>query len=307
MSTGVELSILTAKSDLAYIGATIPHIARSVDGHVDRKTIVLDTANVSGFYGSNRVVGPFQDTLDLCQDMVEKGIVDRVQFIDYSGSNVPDTYREHFGRTFEATHDLRGAPIFGYSWPMRESEHRYLLHADCDMLLHTAGDVHWIDAAIEAMQNDDTLAFTAPRWSPVPTGAGRSGAPSYTFSTRLFLADLDRFRDLLPLALPPTPWRNRLKLRLTGRGHVHPWENIVRLALQSSRYRSGELLDNPCWSLHPLHKGEAFLAALPALIDSVERGVYPDAQAGSYDVDLNHWSDLLPASPSAAPSPARSL
>ncbi len=70
---------------------------------------------------------------------------------------------------------------------------------------------------------------------------------------------------------------------------------------------NGEVLGNACWSLHPLHKDDRFHASLPALIDCIERGVYPDAQADIYDIDLSLWSDLLSAAPSAVSSPARPL
>jgi hypothetical protein len=43
------------------------------------------------------------------------------------------------------------------------------------------------------------------------------------------------------------------------------------------------------WHLHPHARGEEFVRVLPRIIEDVEAGRFPPAQAGRYNLDFEAW------------------
>jgi len=72
-----------------------------------------------------------------------------------------------------------------------------------------------------------------------------------------------------------------------------PWETTVSRALQSSPYEMVYLHSPKAWFLHSPDHGAAWQDALPKLIDHVERGLYPIAQAGRCELKLPAWAELV--------------
>jgi hypothetical protein len=62
-------------------------------------------------------------------------------------------------------------------------------------------------------------------------------------------------------------------------------------------------LPGPGWSLHPHARGDEFVRLLPAIIEAVEAGRFPPAQAGRYNMDFDAWRGLLAPAVAAPRSP----
>lgn len=162
-------------------------------------------------------------------------------------------------------------------------------------------------------------------WLPTwPLREAAEGWFSPWFSTRCHFLDRDRLTQCLPLTVgtkqksyaaanrvnrmlhplikqrawityePETGWRNpgkRLGQWLAGKVPFFPLPPEVLIHERNLEMGMEILYMNSpgAWFIHPHTKPEEFYALLPALLRSVERGVFPAEQAGMSEIDLEAW------------------
>jgi hypothetical protein len=112
-----------------------------------------------------------------------------------------------------------------------------------------------------------------------------------SFTNRKFLIHREKFYlNMLPLKVEYLSWKRRLLSQFTRESAVVNWEVMVSRQLQRRGYVRADLDTDKCWALHVPDHGSAFLEALPNLIERIERGEYPEKQAGDYDLCLELWT-----------------
>jgi hypothetical protein len=302
-----ELSILVARPDTGYMMQTVSHLVRACNYPFARKTLVVDSAPLAGQYLLRQDLAPMSTLFDCCNELVKVGVIDQLTYIDYDVKLKRQLYAKHFGRDFPATHDYRGYPMFGTIYYIEKCRSPYLVHFDCDMLLHQSSDFNWIKRGIELMQSDERVVWVMPLSGP-PSAKGTFELVSYDlneagffefkfFSSRAFLMDVRRFESLLPLSLQfhepnaPVPhYIGELVVTKSMEQKMELWEKMIGTRIENTEFVRANLADPRAWTLHALDHGSEFMAKLPSIIGKVERGVFPPEQAGYYDLELSLWS-----------------
>jgi hypothetical protein len=299
----VTLSVLAARTDVRFMLHTIPHLVRMNDHPFAERVLVIDTAPVRGLYRSRPGIGSTEDLERCCATLVDAGVIDRVARIDYTAAFRRAAYRKHFGREVGHTHDAYGYPILGSVFAVEDCRTRYLLHFDCDMMMHQHPGHSWIDDAVRLMQLRSDVLFVSPLPGPPHPRGHLQRQEAYeredgfyrmkVFTSRKFLVDRERFEACLPIEPRYVSWRARIRQALTSRSALHPWETMVSEFMKRSRYSRADLDSPRAWTLHPQDRGPGFFENLPALLDAIEAGVYPPDQAGEYDIVLPSWLALV--------------
>ncbi|MDQ4099039.1 MAG: glycosyltransferase, partial [Chloroflexota bacterium] len=236
--------------------------------------------------------------------------IDRVIEIDYSEACHERTYARHLARPMRQTHNWRGAPILGYMYSIDQATHDYVVHFDGDLLLYQEPSRSWVGDGIALMQQVPEALFVAPLSGPPrPDGTLSQGTTPYErdprgfyrfkkFTARKWLVD----RRRLALFLPMQPMYKTASGIIKDVGAdpsirespAWSWEGMVSARLAETEFVRADLDSPTAWALHPPDHGATFIAQLPDLIGKIERGWFPPAQAGDYDLRLDLWMEPTP-------------
>jgi hypothetical protein len=294
---------------------TIPHQVRMCNFPFVQRTLIVDTAPLSGDKVGRPGIGTMEQLRDYCAQLLSDGVVDRVIDIDYDETYRKRVYRKHLGSALiTPTHNYKGYPILGTIFSLEEVPGDYVLHFDSDMLLYQQPDYSWINTAIELFRKrSDIIAIRPLAGPPHEKGPRQEDKFVYdpdgfyrfkTFGSRAYLLDRQRFNQFLPL---PVLWRtyktealNRLPEGIktimnafTQKGKLDSWEIMFTNRLKATSYVRANLEAPQAWTIHPCDRGPAFIQALPQIIEKIESGWYPAEQAGYYDLNLPAWLQAL--------------
>lgn len=308
-SVTCSLSILVARTDIAFMLQTIPHLVRMCRYPFQQRVLIVDTAALSGDKVNRPGIGSLAQLQEHCDRLLSIGVIDRVLSIDYSPAYQQQTYQNHFGVCYvRPTHNYKGYPVLGTMFSLDAVPGDYVLHFDSDMLLYQHSSYSWIDAAIRLLRHHPEVMFVRPMAGPpraddrLPTGGIQQSEfhQFSTFGSRVYLMQRDRFHQLLPLPILWRSYKHTLLNHLPGsvktylnywlkRGKLDSWEVMVSRKLQKTSWVRANLDSPLAWTLHPKMRGDEFIQALPDLIERIESGWYPDEQAGDYDLNLPVW------------------
>ena len=299
-----DLYILSAITDLSFIDQTVPHQLKNCNISHGNKYLVIDTAKISGYYSKHRELHPLESLFEIGNNFKESGIIEDVINIDYNDNSKKDAYLKHFSKDYPETHCFRGYPYWGSILPFEHSSSDYVAHLDSDMLLFQSENYDWIKEAINLMEYDKNIACCLPLSGP-PTQDFTLHQPGNEYSfdergfyrfkdftSRIFVMHRERFLSLCPMEISWLSWREPLKSRMFGGGKMLCWEVTVTRAFEKSEYWRADLASPKAWSLHPTERGDRFNKYLPKVIELVENGIFPEEQAGRYDLNLDWWQDI---------------
>jgi hypothetical protein len=284
---------------------TIPHLIGSLRNVRALRTLLVDWKPATGYYASTYPDRQEAKFHEICQQLLSDKFVDRVVHIPYDEEFVTSFLKRNFQGKFNVTHCIRGYPIYGSIYPLFQTEMPFFVHFDSDMLLHQGGAESWISLGIDILeQNPDVLAVMPLAGPPTSDGLIFQGDTPYsydprgfhafqTFSSRVYLTNVSRFRDVHPISPMWLGRRDVLRALWDGKGNALLWESMMSNVLQQRGLLRADLIQTSAWSLHPLVKDRAFLDNLATLISNIEVGNYPEAQAGRYDLDLSLWHENL--------------
>ncbi|MEM9003635.1 MAG: hypothetical protein AAGE59_08930 [Cyanobacteria bacterium P01_F01_bin.86] len=324
MSTPVSIWILAARTDLPYLHQSIPHLIRTCDYPFIEKVLALDTAPLTGDKLQRYGTGSQAEVRQACQALVDAGVMDRIVEIDYDSALVHKIYTKYFGAKQAQqmqghTHNWKGSTVYASLYCIEQAASDYYLHFDADMLLYQAPDFNWITEAIQLLKEVPTIAAIRPLCGPPhPEGKlfqrrsfekdERGFYAHKFFSMRAYLVDRRQFAQLSPIPLswkchpfwsrwlpkPFQPMGMKLEGRLRNqsgpiRGAIASFEPMTSQRMAETEYIRADLMSSQAWTIHPAKHPPEYIEALPQLIQLVEKGVYPEVQAGHYDLDLEAW------------------
>ncbi len=301
MTPSCSLSILVSRPDIAFMRQTVPHLVRSMNYPFLDRLLIADTAPLSGSYARRTDIGSLDDLRACCAGLVADGVIDRVVEVDHKSATQRRTYQGHFSRRLPETRDYRGCPSIARVLSIEEARGDYVACFDSDLLLYEAPGHSWIAEGIKVFEQVPDVMFVAPRPGPPrPDGGLRQGVEFQhdprgffkfnSFSSRDFLIDRRRFARLLPIEPGYVSWKRRLLSALTGASALQVWEVLVSEKLGKTHYFRADLDSPNAWTLHAADHGLKYLRALPGIIANVEKGLFPPAQAGDYDLSLDAWA-----------------
>jgi len=268
-------------------------------------SLVLDTKKPSGVLSNTVNQSEFQILQKLLENLGYKYGFNLV-LTDYQKQQIRSHNKIFLGHSYSETHCFRGYPIYGSFKQFIDTEAKYILHLDCDMIFHEAPAFSWVQEGVRIMEENEDILCVLPRGGP-PTidGSLHQGTVPYqvdekrglylfkNFTSRHYLIHRERFLSLLPLKPLWLSWREPIKSRLFGDGKMLCWETMVEEALSKSDIWRADLMTDQAWSLHPGDRSEEFYQLLPEIIDSVNRNEFPEEQRGHFDLRLSNWRHFL--------------
>ncbi len=299
-SFNCSLSILVARTDLAFMMQTIPHLVKTCHFDFMEKALIIDTAPLSDNFRKRPGIGTLEQLRACCQRLLDDGIVDKLIDINYSEDYRKKVYQKHFGCNLRAQHDFRGYPILGSVFSLEAAESDYVLHFDSDMLLYQDSEHSWIQKGIHLLNSQPEVMFVSPLSGPpsednvlkqrVPYQKNLAGFYSFKdFTSRKFLVNRKKLEQILPLKPSWIFGKHRLMNYFGGKNEMWSWEVMVSNRLKETDYVRADLDSHKAWTLHTPDHGSNFIQHLPDVISKVESGQYPMVQSGEYNLQLDAW------------------
>jgi len=268
-------------------------------------SLVLDTKKPSGLLATAVNQSEFQILQKLLEDLERKYGFNLI-LAEYLEQQIRSQNKLQFNYPFKETHCFRGYPIYGSFKQFIDTDSKYILHLDCDMIFYEAPAFSWVQEGIRIMEENEDILCVLPKGGP-PTKDGslhQGSTPFKTdekrglylfknFTSRHYLIHRERFLSLLPLKPLWLSWREPIKSRFFGTGKMLCWESMVEHALEKSVLWRADLMTDQAWSLHPGDRSEEFYQLLPQIIDSVNRNEFPEEQRGHFDLRLCDWKHFL--------------
>ena len=305
MGNSIQAFIFTARSDGQFIENTLPSIERLLIKAECKITLILDTKNPSGVLGSALSQNNLEDIVREIKKL-QTNLNFEFLTTSYDLKSIRSNNRIQFNFPFKETHCFRGYPIYGSFKQFINTEAKYILHLDCDMIFYEDPAFSWVQEGIRIMEENEDILCILPRGGP-PTkdGSLHQGTTSYevdekrglylfkNFTSRHYLIHRERFLSLLPLKPLWLSWREPIKSRLFGNGKMLCWETMVEHALVKSDLWRADLMTDQTWSIHPGDRSAEFYQLLPQITDSVNRNEFPEEQRGHFDLRLSDWKHFL--------------
>jgi hypothetical protein len=268
-------------------------------------SLVLDTKKPSGVLSNTVNQSGFRILQNLLEGLAQKHGFNLI-LAEYQKQQIRSENRLQFNYPFNVTHCFRGYPIYGSFKQFLDTEEKYILHLDCDMIFYEEPSFSWVREGIKIMEENEDVLCVLPRGGP-PTkdkSLNQGTTPYQTdekrglylfknFTSRHYLIHRERFLSLLPLKPLWLSLREPIKSRLFGNGKMLCWEAMVEHALQKSDMWRADLMTEKAWSLHPAERSEEFYHLLPKIIKSVSQRDFPEEQRGNFDLNLNDWKHFL--------------
>jgi hypothetical protein len=273
---------------------------RSQNRTFAERTLVIDTLPPT----KNVPTDGRSDLVAIANELLAEKVIDRVVELDARTPKRTMLDRKHFGKRVWWDRDFRRVPLRGWIAGLESSSAPYHVHYDCDILLHQPKNYCWVNEGIRLLDRVPNMLTICPHPGP-PTSDGSIQQPSSyivdergffrfeTFSSRRFLTARSRFERILPLTPVPVSRKRRILGWLGMDSPITNWELMVQAAMQRCRFFRAHLMEHRTWSLHAPDHGQNFRTLLPQLIQYVERGKFPVAQGGRYELDLDAWEGLL--------------
>lgn len=305
MNTHFQTYVFTARSDALFIGNTLPSLIKLLEKANNRITLILDTRDPSGVLASTLP----QSELNVITNII-KNLQSFLNFnfvtTSYYSKTIRSKNKLQFDYPHKETHCFRGYPIYGSFKQFLDTDSKYILHLDSDMIFYEDPAFSWVQAGIKVMEENEDILCVLPRGGP-PTKDGllHQGTTNYNvdenrglylfknFTSRHYLIHRERFLSLLPMQPKWLSWREPIKSRLLGNGKMLCWEAMVEHALHKSDMWRADLMTEKAWSLHLGDRSEQFYQLLPQIIDSVNLNEFPEEQRGHFDLRLSDWKHFL--------------
>ncbi len=301
----IKTTIFCARSDSKFISLTLPKLCTTSQKVTRDISVILDTRNPSGVLASilnQKELGEIIEVLKSIQRAVSFKLLQK----PLDPLLLSEINRKALGYHYKESHCFRGYPIYGSFQQFLDTDAKYILHFDCDMIFYEEPNFSWINEGVRVMEENEDILCVLPRGGP-PTKDGllRQGTTNYkidekrglylfkNFTSRHYLIHRERFLSLLPLKPQWLSWREPIKSRFFGNGKMLCWENMVERALTKSHMWRADLMTDRAWSLHPGDRSEEFYQLLPQIIDSVTRNEFPEKQRGHFDLMLSDWKHFL--------------
>jgi hypothetical protein len=297
--------IFTARSDDAFIEHTLPSLIKLLEKSDSKITLILDTRHPSGVLGATLSQSDMDEITSKIKNL-KRNLKFEFQRTSYDSNSIRSTNKLQFNYPHKETHCFRGYPIYGSFKQFLDTDAKYVLHLDSDMIFYEEPNYSWINEGIKIMEENEDILCVLPKGGPPSKSATlHQGTTRYqvdekrglylfkNFTSRHYLIHRERFLSLLPLKPLWLSWREPVKSRLFGNGKMLCWEAMVEHALEDSDMWRADLMTNQAWSLHPGDRSKRFYQLLPQIIKSVDLSEFPEEQRGHFDLRLNEWENYL--------------
>jgi hypothetical protein len=280
----VELSILAAPGDVAFLQRMVEHQVRAFADSttVRSRVLVLDDRPSPSPDSTQRLQ-------QLAEGLLTSGVVDEVRSVEWSADVVASAMKRWFGDV-EAPRQTGRRAIYQYVYSFESARLPLVLHLDSDVLFHGRMGM-WLDDVQQVFSTDPSAIAVVPN-AAIPQATRPSEwlfgrrvhrsrwEPGWSVGTSATSRGLLVHRDrLIGSALP---------LR---RGSLdEQWEASLESTLKARDLRAYSLLGCDTWMLHPHRHNAAHAHWLDCLIAEVEAGSFPYRRFGHpWDITTEGW------------------
>lgn len=294
---GVSLQINLSPSDYALCRNLLPYQIDFFYELVGEVVLTIESKKSKGKrFGSNFEKNK-EKLYAYLEELRQKHPKIRLVPVDYSNATKKKVSKMFFASAEQIPDkDFRGGPFYCYFFGMYSCNYQKILHLDGDMIL--GGDAqHWL-AGAKKLLKDPSVAFVLPLSGPPTTDFNikqpfleRINRYTYSFdrfTTRVFLTDFDKLtKQKLGLKLIKPTIRKSIRALIQRNYWEMPEVLISENLRKANLFRIDYWGENDlqgCFSLHPVHKPDSFIADLPHLLKQIMDNNIPDAQKGHYDI-----------------------
>ena len=280
----VTLLLKCCAMDSAYLERQVGHVVHRLSVPRRFKEVVLSIDTKVGTFLRQHSAGDLAAVRASARRLVEQGVVTRVIEAPTGLDQVSDVNARWFGVSCAETHNSSGVPVYPQLWAFEQVGTRYVLQADCDVLICRHDHSHDYLAEMVSAHGDPGVmgvGFNIPHPLSSPANAYAAPAGEYKPEVRLGLFDLIRLRSSLP-------WLNQL----SGSRLLYGWYQSLHQAMRRSGWKCLRGGDPRTSFIHPLNSAKQRPAFLDNVRRRVESGFVPAAQHGKWDLveDEAQWS-----------------
>ena len=278
----VSLLIKTCYMEWRIIERFIRHQVSQLEGPsvFFEKVVVVDT-RADGFLRQYDTPDPaaYRAAMSRLQN---DGVVDRVIYAPDEERLIRETYQQWFGTEAEAddTHAANGQQIFATLYGFDACRGDYVLQIDSDLIIGRQDDAHdYLADMIEVLKNDANALFVQ---LPVSNSdrrhytPGRSDGDNWRVEVRGCLFDRERLQSVRPVP-------NRVQ----GGQWQLPWHRAFDRLIAESEFRTYRGGRPETFFIHTPNDRKTDAEQLFGIIDRVEQGYVPSAQAGQVNLTGN--------------------
>jgi hypothetical protein len=279
----VTLLIKCCAMDSAYLERQIGHIVHRLSHPRRFREVVLSIDSKIGSFLRQHSSGDLESLRVSARRLLAQGVVDRVVEAPGDADDIADVNLRWFGLPSAETHTASGIPVYPQVWAFEQVGTRYVLQADCDVLVCRGDFTHdYLSEMLAAHAAAGVMGvgFNIPQ--PPSSSARAYAAPVGEFKpeVRLGLFDLMRMRAALPL---PN--------RLSGAHLDLGWYQSLHRALSLNGWSCLRGGDPRTTYIHPLNTAKRRAGFLDRVRRCVESGHVPSAQHAKWDLveDDSQW------------------
>lgn len=283
-SEDVTLLIKCCAMDSAYLERQVGHLVYRLSAPRMFKEVMLSIDAKVGSFIRQHSKGDLAAVRASARRLLEQGVVDRVVEAPTGKDQVADLNARWFGVSCAETHNSSGVPVYPQLWAFEQVGTRYVLQADCDVLICRHDHSHDYLADMVSAHGEPGVmgvGFNIPH--PLSSSFKAYAAPAgeYKPEVRLGLFDLNRLMGTLP-------WPNQL----SGSHLLYGWYHSLHQAMKRNGWKCLRGGDPRTSFIHPLNSAKL----QPEFLDNVRRRVesvfIPTVQHGKWDLieDGASWS-----------------
>ncbi len=283
-SEDVTLLIKCCAMDSAYLERQVGHLVYRLSAPRRFKEVMLSIDAKVGTFLRQHSKGDLAAVRASARRLVEQGVVDRVVEAPTGKDQVADLNARWFGVSCAETHNSSGVPVYPQLWAFEQVGTRYVLQADCDVLICRHDHSHDYLAEMVSAHGEPGVmgvGFNIPH--PLSSSFKAYAAPAgeYKPEVRLGLFDLSRLMGSLP-------WPNQL----AGSHLRYGWYHSLHQAMKRNGWKCLRGGDPRTSFIHPLNSAKQQSQFLDNVRRRVESGLIPVVQHGKWDLveDLLPWS-----------------
>ena len=147
----IQTYLFTARSDYNFISQTLHPLIEMCKRAKSHVSLVLDTKKPSGLLSKTIKQSGFQLLQNLLEDLAVKyGFI--LMLAEYEKEQIRSKNRLQFNYPHKETHCFRGYPIYGSFKQFLDTDSKYILHLDCDMIFYEEPKYSWIQEGMKIME-----------------------------------------------------------------------------------------------------------------------------------------------------------
>jgi hypothetical protein len=288
LAEDVTLLLKCCAMDAAYLERQAGHLVNRLSTPRRFKEVVLSIDTKVGMFLRQHSTGDLAAVRASAQRLVDQGVVDRVVEAPADLKEVVNVNSRWFGVSCAETHTASGVPVYPQLWAFEQVGTRYVLQADCDVLICRQDHSHdYLSEMVSVHGDSGVMGVGFNIQHALSTSAKPYAAPvgEYKPEVRLGLFDLNRLMGSLP-------WPNEV----SGSRLLYGWYHSLHQAMKTRGWKCLRGGDPRTAFIHPLNSAKQSPGFLDNVRRRIESGFIPSAQHEKWDLveDTILWSQPLP-------------